>query len=311
MKTSAIILDAPGRLALRETALQPMAAADVQVDIHWSGISTGTEKLLWTGKMPSFPGMGYPLVPGYESIGRVVDAGPDAASRVGEWVFVPGANCYTDARGLFGGSAKTVILSSARALPISEKLGKNGILYALAATALHAIAHGNPPELIVGHGVLGRLLARLTIASGAAAPVVWDTNAARQGGAHGYDVVHPDDDNRSDYASIYDVSGDAAAIPSFIARLAKRGELVLAGFYNQPISFAFPPAFQREARLRIAAEWQPEDLTSVNALIETGALDLSGLITNVEPAAKAETAYPTAFNDTECLKMVLDWRECA
>jgi 3-hydroxyethyl bacteriochlorophyllide a dehydrogenase len=28
--------------------------------------------------MPSFPGMGYPLVPGYESVGRIVDAGADA-----------------------------------------------------------------------------------------------------------------------------------------------------------------------------------------------------------------------------------------
>ncbi|MGB3378975.1 chlorophyll synthesis pathway protein BchC [Allopontixanthobacter sediminis] len=311
MKTAAIILDAPGRLALRETALNPMGAGDVQVDIHWSGVSTGTEKLFWTGKMPNFPGMGYPLVPGYESVGRVVDAGESASSRIGEWVFVPGANCYRDARGLFGGSARTVILPSARALPVSEELGREGILYALAATALHAIAHGDAPELIVGHGVLGRLLARLAVASGAKPPVVWDTNSRRQAGAQGYDVIHPDDDDRRDYRNIYDVSGDAASIESFIGCLAKGGELVLAGFYTQPISFAFPPAFQREARLRIAAEWQPDDLTSVNALIGTGALDLTGLITNVEPASSAETAYPAAFEDSECLKMVLDWREAA
>ena len=296
---------------MRETALKPMDAADVQVDIHWSGISTGTEKLLWTGKMPNFPGMGYPLVPGYESVGRVVDAGPEAKARVGEWVFVPGANCYCDARGLFGGAASTVILPSARALPISDALGRDGILYALAATALHAMAHGDAPELIIGHGVLGRLLARLTIAAGAKPPVVWDTNLGRHAGAQGYSVIHPEDDDRHDYTAVYDVSGDAGSIESFIARLAKGGELVLAGFYNQPISFAFPPAFQREARLRIAAEWQPDDLASINVLIETGALDLSGLITNVEPAANAEAAYPTAFEDANCLKMVLDWRECA
>jgi len=28
------------------------------VAIHWSGVSSGTEKLLWTGEMPPFPGMG-------------------------------------------------------------------------------------------------------------------------------------------------------------------------------------------------------------------------------------------------------------
>ncbi len=307
----AIMFDAPGSLALRATALCDMLASDVLIEIHFSGISTGTEKLLWTGKMPSFPGMGYPLVPGYESVGRIVDAGADHRGRIGEWVFVPGANCYRDARGLFGGAARRLIVPSARAIPVSESLAEQGVLYALAATAFHAISRGELPQLIIGHGVLGRLMARLTIAAGGPAPVVWETDTARHSGAQSYCVVHPDDDDRHDYAHIYDVSGDAASIGDFIARLAKGGELVLAGFYSQPISFAFPPAFQREARIRIAAEWQPEDLTSVHALIEAESLDLSGLISTVAPASAAATAYPTAFEDPGCLKMILDWRECA
>jgi bacteriochlorophyllide a dehydrogenase len=311
LETSAIIFDAPGSLEMRKTALNAMECSDVVVEIHYSGISTGTEKLLWTGQMPNFPGMGYPLIPGYESVGRIVDAGSDHIERIGEWVFVPGASCYRDARGLFGGAARKVIVASARAMPVEEKLAEQGILYALAATALHAICHGELPQLIVGHGILGRMLARLTVAAGAPPPVVWDTNRARQGGANGYHVIHPDDDDRHDYRHIYDVSGDASSIGAFIGRLAKGGELVLAGFYSQPISFAFPPAFQREARIRIAAEWQPDDLASVHALIETGALDLSGLITATEPAVNAVTAYPEAFENPDCLKMVLDWRDCA
>jgi bacteriochlorophyllide a dehydrogenase len=295
---------------MRKTALTDMGGSDVLVEIHYSGISTGTEKLLWTGQMPAFPGMGYPLVPGYESVGRIVDAGADHQGRIGDWVFVPGASCYRDARGLFGGAARKVVVPSARAMPVEESLAEQGILYALAATALHAICHGEPPQLIIGHGILGRLLARLTLAAGAPAPIVWDNSRARQGGASGYKVVHPDDDDRHDYKHIYDVSGDASSLNSFIGRLAKGGELVLAGFYSQPISFAFPPAFQREARIRIAAEWQPEDLQSVHALIETGALDLSGLITAIEPASHAANAYPEAFENPDCLKMVLDWRDC-
>jgi 3-hydroxyethyl bacteriochlorophyllide a dehydrogenase len=254
--------------------------------------------------------MGYPLVPGYESVGRIIDAGAGHQDRIGEWVFVPGASCYLDARGLFGGAARRVVVPSARAMPVAEDLAEQGILYALAATAFHAIGHGQFPELIVGHGVLGRLIARLTLAAGGPPPVVWDTDPSRHGGTQGYDVVHPEDDDRRDYRQIYDVSGDAGSIGAFIGRLAKGGELVLAGFYSQPISFAFPPAFQREARLRVAAEWQPDDLLSVQALIETGQLDLSGLITAIEPVAHAHTAYPEAFNNPDCLKMVLDWRDC-
>jgi bacteriochlorophyllide a dehydrogenase len=311
LDSSAIIFDAPGRLELRKTALKSLASGDVLVEIQYSGISTGTEKLLWTGTMPVFPGMGYPLVPGYESVGRIVDAAQDCEARIGEWVFVPGASCYTEARGLFGGAARRVIIASARAIPVAESLAEQGIFYALAATAQHALSGGAFPDLIIGHGVLGRLLARLTVAWGAPAPVVWDTDCARHEGSAGYSVIHPDDDDRRDYAHITDVSGDASAIDTFIGRLAKGGELVLAGFYSAPISFAFAPAFMRETRIRVAAEWQSEDMAAVRTLIDAGRLNFDGLITAVKPASTAATAYPEAFTNPECLKMVLDWSDVA
>jgi len=307
MDALAVILEAPERLVLRSLALNAMGDADVRVEIDWSGVSSGTEKLLWTGRMPSFPGMGYPLVPGYESVGRIVDAGCDARTRIGEWVFVPGANCYRDARGLFGGTARTVILPAARVLPINEKLGRDGILTALAATAFHAISGGAPPDLIVGHGILGRLLARLTIALGAPPPTVWETNPARRD-AVGYDVIDPEEDERRDYRVICEASGGADALDASIPRLARGGEIVLAGFYDR-LSFAFPPAFMREARLRIAAEFTQADVVSTVALIESGSLRLDGLISHARPAAEASDAYPQAFTDPACLKMVLDWRQ--
>ncbi len=305
MNAYAVILESPERLSLRSLALNPPAASDVVVDVEYSGISSGTEKLLWTGRMPAFPGMGYPLVPGYESVGRIVDAGADVRGRIGEWVFVPGANCYQDARGLFGGTARTVVLPSARAVAIDPGLGRDGILTALAATAYHAIA-GGAPDLIVGHGILGRLMARIVIASGAPAPTVWEVNPARRDGA-GYNVVDPQADERRDYRTIVDASGAADALDLLVPRLAKGGEIVLAGFYDR-VSFAFPPAFMREARIRIAAEFTPADIAETIALIAEGKLRLDGLISHQRPAAEAEDAYPQAFTDPDCLKMVLDWR---
>ncbi|MDN4633481.1 chlorophyll synthesis pathway protein BchC [Sphingomonas sp. PsM26] len=306
METLAVVLEAPERLILRPLALNPIGAADVLIDIAWSGISSGTEKLLWSGRMPAFPGMGYPLVPGYESVGRIVDAGADVRGRIGEWVFVPGANCYQKARGLFGGTAQRVVLPSARALPIDESLGAEGILIALAATAYHAVAGGNAPDLVIGHGIVGRLIARIAIALGAPAPTVWETNSDRRD-ADGYPVIDPAQDDRRDYATICDASGATDILDTAIPRLAKRGEIVLAGFYDR-LSFGFPPAFQREARLRISAEFTPADVAATTALVASGALRLGGLISHMRPATEAADAYPAAFGDPACLKMVLDWR---
>jgi 3-hydroxyethyl bacteriochlorophyllide a dehydrogenase len=311
MESFAVIIEAPEKLSLRPLALEDLKADDVLVEIAWSGISTGTEKLLWTGMMPPFPGMGYPLVPGYESVGRIADAGENARSRIGEWVFVPGARCFKGANGLFGGAARRVIVPSARVLPIPESLGEQGVLIALAATAYHMLPGHQPPDLIVGHGVLGRLLARITVARGDPAPTVWEIDPCRQDGAAGYQVVHPDQDARKDYRAIYDVSGANGLLDTLVGRLARGGEIVLGGFYQQPVSFTFPPAFQREARIRIAAEFQPSDLAETRALIESGRLSLDGLVTDIRAPDEAEQAYAKAFSDPRCLKMVIDWRKWA
>ena len=81
---------------------------DVVVEVSHSGISTGKEKLFWDGRMPPFPGMGYPLVPGYEAAGEVVEAaGTGSHLKAGDRVFVPGATCFgVPVKGLFGAAAR-------------------------------------------------------------------------------------------------------------------------------------------------------------------------------------------------------------
>ncbi|WP_437123673.1 chlorophyll synthesis pathway protein BchC [Rhodovibrio salinarum] len=310
LNATAVVLEEPEKLALSRLDLAAPAAGDIVVDMEVSGISTGTERLLWTGQMPHFPGMGYPLVPGYEALGRVSQADGESGLQEGDRVFVPGARCFGDVRGLFGGAASRVVVPASRVVKVSDDLGEGGVLLALAATAYHALQAKDAklPELIVGHGTLGRLLARVTLALGGESPVVWEADPARREGAQGYTVVAPEDDGRRDYSAIYDVSGDAGLLDELIGRLAFGGEVVLAGFYSDRPSFAFPQAFMREARIRIAAEWRESDLHATRDLAESGALSLDGLITHRRAATDAEQAYRTAFGDSACLKMVLDWR---
>lgn len=311
MNTVAVVLQRPEQIVLTQLDMAPPGDEDVVVDVEWSGISSGTERLLWSGQMPPFPGMGYPLVPGYESVGRVSVAGPRSGRAVGDHVFVPGARCFGDVKGLFGGAASRVVVPGARVVPVDEDLGEKGVLLALAATAYHAIQGGQHPDLIVGHGVLGRLLARIALALGREPPLVWERNQDRLAGAEGYAVTSPDADPQKRFHAIYDVSGDGKLLDTLIGRLAPRGEIVLAGFYTEPLSFAFPPAFMKEARIRIAAEWQPGDLAGVKQLIADRRLSLDGLITHRHDAVDAVVAYRTAFTDPHCLKMILDWRVCS
>jgi bacteriochlorophyllide a dehydrogenase len=310
----AIVFEAPQALSVRTLELKAFEAADIEVEVSFSGISTGTERLLWDGTMPPFPGLGYPLVPGYETVGTVVRVGDSREIAVGDPVFIPGSYSFQGVRNIFGGAGSRLVVPHDRVVRVAPELGPKAVLLALAATCYHTVSLGgqrapmSAPDLIVGHGVMGRLLARITLALGLPAPSVWETQPLRRDGATGYAVMHPDEDARKDYKAIYDVSGDGGVLNNLISRLAPGGEVVLAGFYKQDLSFAFAPAFMREAQIRVAAQWKKHELLSVTALVERGALSLDGLITHTRNPGRAREAYEVAFGDPQCLKMMMDWR---
>jgi len=127
MQTIAVVLQAPERLELSRLELSPQGDTDLLVDVTYSGISTGTERLLWSGRMPPFPGMGYPLVPGYESVGVVRGAAAGSGFAPGETVFVPGANCFGAVRGLFGGAAAKLVVPAARVVEIGDAFADRGV----------------------------------------------------------------------------------------------------------------------------------------------------------------------------------------
>ena len=316
MKAQAIVFEAPQSIAVRTLELAPMGPRDVEVAVSFSGISTGTERLLWDGTMPPFPGLSYPLVPGYETVGTVAQMGAEVTGlSLGDLVFLPGSYAFQGVQNIFGGSGSRLVVPHERAVKLDAALGVKGVLLALAATAHHVFTVGREglplayPDLIIGHGIMGRLLARMVVAAGKPAPVVWETQAVRQSGALGYGVIHPDDDARKDYRCICDVSGDSGILNRVIPKMAPGGEVVLAGFYKQDLSFSYAMAFMREASIRVAAQWKKHDLDAVVAMFHDGSLPLKGLITHFETPQRAQQAYEVAFGDPNCLKMVLDWRQ--
>lgn len=313
MKAAAVIFDSPQHLSLGTLALPTVQAGQVEVAVQYSGISMAMERMLWDGSLPRVRGLHYPLVPGYETVGRVVRAGDDMDLKEGQAVFVSGANCFSGVTSLYGAAASRLVASEKDVLPVADHLGADAVLMALAATAYHAVSGGGrhaaftPPDLIIGHSVMGRLLARLTIAAGFPAPTVWETQEARATAGDGYNVIRPSDDPRQDYQAIYDVSGDATDLDLWLQKIKPGGDIVLAGFYRNTLQFSHANAFGREPSIRMASEWTRSDLLAVNQLVNTGRLSLAGLITHTENSHAATKAYQTAFGDISCLKMVLDW----
>ena len=234
--------------------------------------------------------------------------GLSSGLAVGANVFVPGAHCFGKVSVVHGGTASHLVVPGARAAKVDVSLGERGVLFALAATALHAvnIADASGEALVVGHGALGRLIARILVSRGVT-PTVWETNPIRATGAHGYAVLAPDADARRDYKHIVDVSGDSKALelarssdsrravgsrsPVFTTRSASR--------FRRPSCARRSSALPRNGRRAISAPPSPSSKAAPCRSTDLSPTDAT--------RARLPEAYPVAFEDPACVKMVLDW----
>ncbi|WP_079434464.1 zinc-binding alcohol dehydrogenase [Zoogloea sp. LCSB751] len=153
---------APGRGEIRRTPLRAPGADEVLVRSLRSGISRGTESLVFRGQVPpsqwtaircpfqegDFPG---PLKYGYASVGRV-EAGP--ATLLGRRVFClyPHQDCY--------------VVPADAVIPLPDAVSDTrGVLAANMETAVNGLWDATPRlgdrVAVIGAGVVGSLVAAL------------------------------------------------------------------------------------------------------------------------------------------------------
>ena len=223
MDTLAVVFEEPERLALRRLDLTPPEPTDVVVDIAVERHQHRHRAASLVRPDAAVPRHGISAGPRLR-IGRARSPrpgrDPDGATASASSSPAPAASAMSAACSAVPPPASSSPASGC--VPVDESLGEQAVLLALAATAYHAIAGGAAaPDLIVGHGVLGRLLARLAAAERRRPPVVWETQPApRRRRDRSTAVIHPDADTRRDYRAIYDVSGDAGLLDTLIERLA-------------------------------------------------------------------------------------------
>ncbi len=316
--TRAIVIPEPHRLALRDVALTDAGSDDVVVQTVFTSISAGTERMLLAGRMPH-PMLQFPVVPGYETVGRIVARGASVPAEYdGRWVYIGGARCFRDVNPAWGGQAATLLVDYRRVVPLDGIQPDHGVLLALAATALHGVdlIAGTAQNLtgrrvlVLGQGPVGQFAARIARAQGA-----WVAVSDRVASRLERSVA----DLRVDVTSeslvaalqqpvdtIIEATGSMAALSDALPLLANDGTIILLGYYDE-LRLPYMPLFLKQARLLTAKEWATGDLQRSRDLLASGMLDAAALITHRLPVARFEEAYATALNDPECLKLVIEW----
>jgi 3-hydroxyethyl bacteriochlorophyllide a dehydrogenase len=316
--TRAIVITAPQHLELRDVALADAGPEDVVVQTAFTSVSAGTERMLLAGRMPH-PMLQFPVVPGYETVGRVVGCGAAVpAGYEGCWVYVGGARCFRDVNPAWGGQSATLLVDYRRVVPLDGVRPDHGVLLALAATALHGVdlVAGTDTDLtgrrmlVLGQGPVGQFAARIARARGAWVAVS-DRIASRLERSVADLRIDATTDSvvaavRQPVDTLIEATGSMAALSDALPLLANDGTIILLGYYDE-LRLPYMPLFLKQARLLTAKEWATGDLPRSRDLLARGMLDADALITHRMPVVQFEAAYATALNDPECLKLVMEW----
>ncbi|MFN3704836.1 MAG: chlorophyll synthesis pathway protein BchC [Thermoflexales bacterium] len=313
MRTRAVVIPAAHTVELREVELKPLGDDDVLLQTTLTSISAGTERMLLRGVMPH-PMLQFPVVPGYETVGRVIDAGSNARAWVGKRAYVGGNYGFVGVNPAFGGQSAHIVAPASHLTDIEQLTDEQGVMLALAATALHGVdvamlesIPGQPRVLVLGQGVVGQLAARFAKARGAHVTVT-DKFEVRLALSVADVVVPPGAQPPADqpYDVLIDATGKMEAIASQLMSLKKGGRVVLLGYYER-IDLPYMPAFLRELTFAVSKEWAPGDVARARDAIARCEVEVQRLITHCLPADDAPRAFEIAFNDPACVKMTLRW----
>ena len=96
-KAKAIVFERPKVVAFKEIPLTPVDDDTIVVQTTMSGISSGTDMKTWLGLQHPGNNVWYPLVPGYEAVGRIVHVGKNVRDlQVGQRVMADLKEACTD-----------------------------------------------------------------------------------------------------------------------------------------------------------------------------------------------------------------------
>jgi 3-hydroxyethyl bacteriochlorophyllide a dehydrogenase len=319
IKSQAVVIPRRNVIELRTVQVQEPRAGDVLVRTAFTSISAGTERMLLDGRMPH-PALLFPVVPGYETVGQVVQLGSRAPKELlGQWVYVGGARCFRGVNPAWGGQSEFLSVEAERVVPLKSLAPETGVILALAATALHGVnvaqIRRSDRVLVLGQGIVGQLAARLAKLAGAAHVAVVDRVAVRLGVSQADQVIDVTKESLDEAISdaninvLIEATGSMTALSGALPLLANHGKIVLLGFYDH-INIPYAPVFMREAQILVAREWQfgaDGDLPCARDLLASGELDVHGLLTHRVPLERIQAGYRLAFEDPSCLKIVVEW----
>ncbi len=326
IKAYGVVFPEKDEIEVLEIELPDPGPEDVVVQTEYSGISIGTEGWILTAK---YRGTTFPLVTGYQKVGRVVQVGSQVSGlEVGDRVFLRHTKIASPIRSMWGGHTSRSVEHVGNIIKLPEGADPvSASLLVMVAVGYHGAAElvdvqAGELVVVVGQGLIGQFAAQVCKQRGctvittepialrrelsakmgvdaALDPLSEDVEAVvRQFKAEGADVV-------------IDCSANADAINQSFEWLKNRGSKYCFQAYYPDLTcvdmfyphvkemVAYFPTNVTEQGMREMLQW-----------IADGRAQVRPLITHIRNWQQAPELFRLMMDQpNECLGMVLDWTD--
>lgn len=263
---------APQQVEVREQALAGPGAGEILVQAITSGISAGTELLVYRGQLPqdialdsSIAGMQqqaqFPLQYGYATVGKVINLGPGVNEHWRDrlvFAFQPHASHF--------------VTTPAAVIALPEGIAPEAAIFlANMETAVNLVQDGSPGigerVVVIGQGVVGILLSSVLNQYPLAKLCIVDGNASRRRFAQRAGAQHVCDANSAQELAelkqqlgvggsqgadlIYEVSGVPEALNTAIDLSGYMSRIVIGSWYGNKTSHVTLGGAAHRNRLQI------------------------------------------------------------
>ena len=320
------IIREPHVLDIMEESIPSPKSQEVLLAVKTVGIC-GSDLHVFEGRHPFVE---YPVLPGHEISGEIVDVGEALDSTlIGKKAviepsiprgklprFEPGRYNISNELRVMGFQAPGAMteyfaapLDNIHVLPddFSYVLGA---MVEPTAVAVHGVRLAGTVAgmdvAVVGAGTIGLLVAQVARAYGAARIHVMDSNESRRNIATfmGFDTVTSLEDNA--YEVVFECVGNGVALTSAIQSTRKGGTVIILGVFGDEVKISAGLIQDWELKLQGSLMYVSDDYSEAIRLLGSQHVRIDKMITHRYPLVEVHNAFAKALERGDVLKVVLE-----